>query len=69
MLIIVLVTFVVTWLPSMVFVILRYHHIGKLLYQLYLNFQSKGGNRKHFSSVVNPGLVIYYLTNNLAETA
>ena len=29
MLVVVLVTFVVTWLPKMIFLLLRYHLIGK----------------------------------------
>ena len=37
MLVIVLAMFIVTWLPNMVFMILRYHRIGKLLHQSYLH--------------------------------
>ena len=36
MLVVVLVTFVVTWLPSIVFVLLRYHRIGKFFHQYYV---------------------------------
>ena len=39
MLAVVLVTFIVTWLPSMILVILSYEGIGKYLNVLYLWFQ------------------------------
>ena len=50
MLIIVLVTFVVTWLPSMILVILRYHHIGKYINNIWM-FKRKVGIGNNHSSL------------------
>ena len=70
MLVVVLATFVITWLPNMLFVILLFH----------LNVQDKGENGKHkFSGGsriskwgdINPiwFVLIYYLAKIFTETA